>query len=81
MQRIDEALEAFESVSGVLLAELWEYIDPYAAALPDARFAAGLQLLVAGMLAARSPQLAKAAAHAPQADRGETALAKRFYRC
>ena len=29
MQRIVEALEAFESVSGVLLAELWEYIDPY----------------------------------------------------
>jgi len=80
MQRIDEALEAFESVSRVLLAELWEYTEPYAAALPDARFAAGLQLLVAGMLAARSPQLAKAAAHTPQADQDETALAKRFYR-
>jgi hypothetical protein len=80
MKRIDEALEAFESASGVLLAELWEYIDPYAAVLPDARFAEGLQLLVAGMLAARSPQPAKAAAHAPQADQDETALAKRFYR-
>jgi hypothetical protein len=80
MQRIDEALEAFEAVSEALLAELWEYTEPYAAALPDARFAAGLQLLVAGMLGARSPQLAKAAAHAPQADQDEKALAKRFYR-
>jgi hypothetical protein len=43
MKRIDEALEAFESASGVLLAELWEYMDPYAAVLPDARFAEGLQ--------------------------------------
>jgi len=77
---MDEALEAFESVSGVLLDELWEYIEPYAAALPDARFATGLQLLVAGMLAARSPQPAKAAAHAPQGDPDGTALAKRFYR-
>ena len=80
MKQIDEALEAFEAVSEVLLAELWEYTEPYAAALPDARFAEGLQLLVAGMLAARSPQPAKAAAHAPQADQDETALAKRFYR-
>jgi hypothetical protein len=80
MQRIDEALEAFESVSEVLLVELWAYMDPYAAVLPDARFAEGLQLLTAGMLAARSPQPAKAAAHAPQADQDETALAKRFYR-
>jgi hypothetical protein len=32
------------------------------------------------MLAARSPQPAKAAAHAPQGDQDETALAKRFYR-
>jgi hypothetical protein len=80
MKRTDEALEAFDSVSGALLDELWEYIDPYAAALPDARFAEGLQLLVAGMLAARSPQPAKAAAHAPQGDQDETALAKRFYR-
>jgi hypothetical protein len=32
------------------------------------------------MLGARSPQLAKAAAHAPQADQDEKALAKRFYR-
>ena len=81
MRQMDEALEAFESVSGVLLGELWEYIDPYAAALPDARYAAGLRLLVAGMLAARSPQPAKAAAHAPQNGQDETALASASTGC
>jgi len=36
--------------------------------------------LAAGMLAARSPQPSKAAAHAPQGERDETSLMKRFYR-
>jgi hypothetical protein len=80
MKRVEEALEAFRSVSQALLKELWAYITPYAEALPDARFAEGLQLLATGMLAARSPQPAKAAAHAPQDDQDEKALAKRFYR-
>jgi hypothetical protein len=80
MKRIEEALEAFKAISQVLLKELWAYIAPYAEVLPDARFAEGLQLLAAGMLAARSPQPAKAAAHAPQDDQDEKALAKRFYR-
>lgn len=55
-------------------------MSPFAAVLPDARFAEGLQLLVAGMLSARSPQPAKAAAHAPQDGQDGQALAKRFYR-
>lgn len=80
MKSIDQALEAFQSAAESLLNELWEYVDPYAEALPDARFADGLRLLAAGMLAARSPQPAKAAAHAPQTDQDETSLAKRFYR-
>lgn len=80
MNNINEALEAFQSVTESLLEELWEYMNPYAEVLPDARFAEGLRLLAAGMLAARSPQPAKAAAHAPQAHHNETALAKRFYR-
>ena len=80
MKQAYEALEAFESVTEVMLGELREYIEPYAAVLLDARYAAGLQLLAAGMLAARSPQPAKAAAHAPQAGQDKTALAKRFYR-
>jgi len=61
---LDKALEAFKSVSEVLLGKLNEYMEPYAKALPDARFGEGLLLLAAGMLAARSPQPAKAAAHA-----------------
>jgi hypothetical protein len=80
VRRISEALEAFESITRSLLNELWEYMEPYAEVLPDARFAEGLQLLVAGMLAARSPQATKAAAHAPQDDQDEGALVKRFYR-
>ncbi len=80
MKQAYEALEAFESVTEVMLGELREYIEPYAAVLLDARYAAGLQLLAAGMLAARSPQPAKAAAHAPQAGQDKRALAKRFYR-
>lgn len=77
---LDKALEAFKSVSEVLLGKLNEYMEPYAKALPDARFGEGLLLLAAGMLAARSPQPAKAAAHAPQDEQGETSLMKRFYR-
>jgi len=38
MKQMDEALEALKSVSGVLLDELRGYIEPYAAALPDAGF-------------------------------------------
>ncbi len=77
---LDRALEAFGSVSEALLGKLNEYMGPYARALPDARFSEGLLLLAAGMLAARSPQPSKAAAHAPQDERDETSLMKRFYR-
>ena len=79
MKPIDEALEAFESVSEGLLDELCEYAEPCAAALPAARFAARPRFLVAAMLVALSPQPAKAAAHALQADQSEKVLAKRFY--
>jgi len=87
---LDRALEAFRSVSEALLGKLNEYRGPYARApgpwaqgpraLPDARFSEGLLLLAAGMLAARSPQPSKAAAHAPQDEQDETSLMKRFYR-
>lgn len=80
MKSIDKALKAFESATRLLLDELWTYMEPYADALPDARFSEGLRLFTAGMLAARSPQAAQAAAHAPQSEQSETSLAKRFYR-
>jgi hypothetical protein len=80
MISITEAVIAFGSVTESLLNELRAYLDPYAEALPDARFSEGLYLLAAGMLAARSPQPAKTAAHAPQSRQSKISLAKRFYR-
>lgn len=77
---LDRTLEAFRFVSEALLGQLNEYMEPYASALPDARFSEGLLLLAAGMLAARSPQASKAAAHAPQDEQEATSLLKRFYR-
>jgi len=80
MSNFNEALEAFQSATGSLLDELREYMNPCAAALPDARLAEGLRLSAAGMLAARSPEPAKAAAHAPQVHHNETAQRRRFCR-
>jgi hypothetical protein len=77
---LDEALEAFRSVSEAMLGKLNKYMEPYARVLPDARFSEGLHLLAAGMLAARSPQPSKAAAHAPQDEPEARSLMKRFYR-
>jgi len=77
---LDRTLGAFRFVSEALLGQLDEYMEPYASALPDARFSEGLFLLAAGMLAARSPQVSKAAAHAPQDEQEATSLLKRFYR-
>jgi len=80
MISITEAVRAFGSATESPLNELRAYLDPYAEALPDARFSEGLYLLAAGMLAARSPQPAKAVAHAPQPRHSKISLAKRFYR-
>lgn len=52
------------------------HVEPFADALPDARFREGLRQYVVGMLAAGSPQVTKAAAHAPA---GEVEP-QRFYR-
>lgn len=80
MKTITEGLDAFQKVSERLLVDLGEYLKPYGAVLGDARFAEGLEELVAGMLGARSPQMTKAASSAPGQVKVPFSLAKRFYR-
>jgi hypothetical protein len=48
-----------------MLTDLNRFVEPYGQALPDARYAASLQQLMVGLLAARSPHLTKAAAQTP----------------
>lgn len=80
MVSLANAFENFKPVSSTMLDDLHAYLEPYAAALPDARFRETLHTFVPGMLAARSPQVTKAAAHAPNDSGDSWALAKRTYR-
>jgi hypothetical protein len=80
MQTIAEGLEVFQEVSERLLRDLQAYLEPYRAVLGDARFAEGLNELVAGMLGARCPHMTKAASSAPGQVKAPFSLAKRFYR-
>lgn len=79
MDSIVEAVARFKSMSDALLNELQDFLDPFADVLPDARFRKSLRQFVPGMLAAGSPHVAKAAAHAPDAPDDAWNLTKRIY--
>lgn len=73
-------LEKFQTLSAALRGEIDHFLTPFAAVLPDARYRQRLFQLVPAILAARSPQPAKAAAYAPDRPAKGTAMAKRFSR-
>ncbi len=75
-----DRVELFKARSGQMLRELQAYLDPYVAALPDARLGASLRECVPGLLAASRPHLTKAAAQAPDQSTSPWARTKRFYR-
>lgn len=77
---IIEVFGLFKDISQSMLRTLDEYLDPYVAVLPDARFGASLRRLVPGLLAAHSPHLSRAAAQTPDQRTTAWARAKRFYR-
>lgn len=79
MKSIAEAVEDFKTLSTALKAKLEQFLAPFAEVLPDARYRRSLLQFVPGMLAARSPQPAKAAAYAPDRSTQKRALAKSFY--
>ena len=79
MLNITEALEKFNHLTTALDQEVDVFLAPYQAALPDARLRPTLRFLLPGMLAARSPHLSKAAAHAPHWKGSTWALTKQFY--
>lgn len=79
MLNITEALEKFKRLTDALDQEIDSFLAPYVAALPDARLRQTFQLLLPGILAARSPHLSKAAACAPHWAGSTWALTKQFY--
>lgn len=79
MQSITEVLEKFKQMTFALRAQLAQFISSFAEVLPDERYRWSLHQFVPATLAARSPQPARAAAHAPDPPAGTWALAKRFY--
>jgi hypothetical protein len=79
MLSITEALEKFNQLTNALRQAIAVYLDPYTSVLPDVRHRRTLRQLVLGMLAAQSPHLSKAAAHAPADGHSEWARSKRFY--
>jgi hypothetical protein len=80
MQSIADAMESFQEISGAVLAELVHWLAPCAEVLPDQRFAATLFELAPGLLAARTPQIAPAAAGAPRRGVKSWSQAKCGYR-
>ena len=80
MPSIGEVLESFKQITQPMLNELHEYLSPYAAVLPDRRYGQSLVQFVPGMLAARSPQVSPAAAHAPGREAESWSQAKCIYR-
>lgn len=79
MLNIPEALKKFKRLTDALDQEIGSFLAPYQAVLPDARLRSSLQFLFSGMLAAGSPHLTKAAAHAPHWEGRPWALTKQFY--
>jgi len=80
MPSIDEVLDSFKQATLPLLQDLHEFLSPFAAVLPDRRYGHSLLQFVPGMLAARSPQVSQAAAHAPERAASSWSLAKCIYR-
>ncbi len=80
MATIAQVMRLFNQQAVPLLDDLEQFLQPFAAVLPDRRFRYGLSQFVPGMLAARSPQVSQAAAHAPQRGADSWPLAKRIYR-
>ncbi|HDN79974.1 MAG TPA: hypothetical protein ENG33_05870, partial [Chloroflexi bacterium] len=78
MRSIAEILEDFKQMSSSLKVEMDRFIAPFASILPDARYRRTLYQFVPAILAARSPQPARAAAYAPDPPTNTWALAKRF---
>ena len=79
MRSIAEILEDFKQMSSSLKVEMDRFIAPFASILPDARYRRTLYQFVPAILAARSPQPARAAAYAPDPPTNTWALAKRFF--
>lgn len=79
MESITEAIGSFKTVGANLNNNLKQFLAPFADVLPDARYRRSLFSVVAGMLAASSPQLARAAAYAPDRPISQRVLVKRFY--
>ena len=77
---IIEVFGLFKDISQGMLRALDEYLDPYVAVLPDARFGASLRRWVPGLLAAHSPHLNRAATQTPDQRTTVWTRAKRFYR-
>lgn len=80
MSSIDQVLDSFKRATAPLLEDLKTFLQPFAQVLPDQRYRYSLNQFVPGMLAARSPQVSQAAAHAPQRGVRTWSLAKRIYR-
>src|SRR5512136_3315591 len=80
MPSIDEVLDLFKQATHPLLNDLKEFLSPYVAVLPDRRYGYSVLQFVPGMLAARSPQVSQAAAHAPERTGSSWSLAKCIYR-
>jgi len=72
--------ETVKTLSETVWGDVKAFAESYARVLPDARFAATLGQLLGGLLAARSPHLAKAAAHVGDRSKTPWARTKRFYR-
>lgn len=80
MPSIDEVLDSFKQATLPMLNDLKEFLSPFAAVLPDRRYGHSMLQFVPGMLAARSPQVSQAAAHAPEREASSWSLAKCLYR-
>lgn len=79
MSSINQVLSSFKCATEPLLKDIETFMQPFAQVLPDQRYRYSLNQFVPGMLAARSPQVSQAAAHAPQRRAKTWPLAKRMY--
>lgn len=79
MSSINQVLVSFKHATQPLLDDLETFMRPFAQVLLDQRYRYSLNQFVPGMLAARSPQVSQAAAHAPQCRVNTWPLAKRMY--
>ena len=80
MPSIAQVMRSFNQNALPLLDDLQQFLQPFAQVLPDQRYRYSFRQFVPGMLAARSPQVSQAAAHAPNRGTESWYLAKRMYR-